>query len=59
MKENAGTGQGIRLEPAWKKSASSSYRKEYVQHDSNGVTKKKLNSLVLDVQVLLCKPCGS
>ena len=59
MEENAGMGSDVRLEPAWKKSASSSYRKGCVQHCCLGVMKKKLNPFGLDRQILLCNSYGS
>ena len=55
----AGKGPNVRLEPAWKKSTSSSNWKWYVQHGSIGVKKKKLNPLGSDGQSLLCNSCGS
>ena len=58
MEEKAGTGPDVRLEPAWKKSVSSSYREHSLQHGSNGVMKKRLNPLALDGKNL-CKSCGS
>ena len=59
MEEKPGTGPDIRLEPAWKKTASNSYWKGSVQHGSNSVMKKKLNSLGLERHIWLCKSCGS
>ena len=53
--EKAGPGPNVRLEPAWRKSVSSSYKKCSVEHGSNGVIKKKLNALGLNGQILLCK----
>ena len=47
------TGAYIRLEPAWARLASKSYKIGCAQHGSNGVLKKKLNSLGLDGQILL------
>ena len=59
MEENSGMGSDVRLEPAWKKLVSSSYRKGCVQHCSIGVMKKKQNPLGLGRQILLCNSCGS
>ena len=56
-KEEAETGQNVRLEPAWK-SASSSYRKGCAQHRNIGWVKKKLNPVGPDGKILLCKSCG-
>ena len=56
--EKAGTGQNVRLEPAWK-SASSSYRKGCAQHGNIGWVKKKLNPVGPDGKILLCNSCGS
>ena len=58
-KEEAETGQNVRLEPAWKKSASSSYRKGCAQHGNIGLVKKKLNPVGPDGKILLCNSCGS
>ena len=57
----SGKGPNVRLEPAWKKSTSSSNWKWYVQHGSIRVKKKKvkLNPLGSDGQILLCNSCGS
>ena len=57
--DKAGTGSNIRLEPAWKKSSSSSYRKRCGQHCKIGWMKKKLNPLGSDGKILLCNSCGS
>ena len=68
--EKAGTGSDVRLEPAWKKSASSSNRKACGQHFKIGWMKKKLNPLGYDGKILLnplgydgkillCNSCGS
>ena len=38
---------------------SCSNKKSSVEHDSNGVMKKKLSPLGLNGQILLCKSCGS
>ena len=51
--DEAVTGAYIRLEPAWVRLASKSYKIWCAQHCSNGVMKKKLNSLGLDGQILL------
>ena len=58
-KEKAGTGSDVRLEPAWKKSASSSNRKACGQRFKIGWMKKKLNPLGYDGKILLCNSCGS
>ena len=55
-KVEAETGRDVRLEPAWKKSASSSYRKGC---DQRGWMKKKLNPVGPDGKILLCNSCGS
>ena len=57
----ARTGLDIKLEPAWRKSTSSSNRtvQEGVQHCNSGWMKKKLNSLGSDGKILLCYSCGS
>ena len=57
--EKAGPGPNVRLEPAWKKSASSSYRKGCAQHRNIGWVKKKLNPVGPDGKILLCNSCGS
>ena len=57
--EKARMGPNVRLEPGWKKLVSCSYKKGNVEHGSNGVMKKKLNTLGLNGQILLCKSCGS
>ena len=57
----ARTGLDIKLEPAWRKSTSSSNRtvQEGVQHCNSGWMKKKLNPLGSDGKILLCYSCGS
>ena len=57
--EKAGTGPDVRLEPAWMKSASSSYRKGIAQHRNIGWMKKKLNPVGPDGKILMCNSCGS
>ena len=57
--EKARIGPNVRLEPGWKKSASSSYRKECDQHCKIGWMTKKLNPLGSDGKLLLCNSCGS
>ena len=52
-------GPNVRLEPAWKKSASSSYRKGCDQRCKIGWMKKKLYPLGSDGKILLCNSCGS
>ena len=56
--EKAGTGPDIRLEPAWKKLASS-YRKECGQDFKTGWMKMKLNPLGSNGKIILCNSCGS
>ena len=51
-------GPNVRLELGWKKLVSCNYKKDSVEHGSNGVMKKKLNPLGLNGQILLCKSCG-
>ena len=55
------TGLDIKLEPAWRKSTSSSNRtvQDGVQHCNIGLMKKKLNALGSDGKILLCYSCGS
>ena len=55
--EKARMGPNVRLEPGWKKLVSCRYKKDSVEHGSNGVMKKKLNSLGLNGQILQCKSC--
>ena len=57
----ARTGLDIKLEPAWRKSTSSSNRTEQdrVQRCNIGWMKKKLNPLGSDGKILLCYSCGS
>ena len=57
--EKAGAGPNVRLEPAWKKSASNSYRKGCAQHRNIWWVKKKLNPIGPDGKILLCNSCGS
>ena len=52
--EKAGMGLDVRLEPAWEKQASSSYRKECDQRCKIGWMKKKMNHLGSDGKILLC-----
>ena len=59
LREEAETGQDVKLQPAWKKSASSSYRKGCAQHPNIGWVKKKLNPVGPDGKILLCNSCGS
>ena len=54
-------GLDIKLEPAWRKSTSSSNRtvQDGVKHCNIGWMKKKLNTLGSDGKILLCYSCGS
>ena len=54
-------GLDIKLEPAWRKSTSSSTRtvQDGVQRCNIGRMKKKLNTLGSDGKILLCYSCGS
>ena len=54
--EKARMGPDVRLEPAWKKSASSSFKKGC---DQRGWVTKKLNPLGSNGKILLCNSCGS
>ena len=55
------TGLDIKLEPAWRKSTSSSNRtvQDGVQRCNSGWMKKKLNTFGSDGKILLCYSCGS
>ena len=55
----ARTGQGVKLEPAWRKSTSSSNKAGYIQRGNNGWMKMKLNPLGSDRKILLCNSYGS
>ena len=55
----AGTESDVRLEQAWKKSPSRSYRKRYDQRCKIGWMKKKLNPLGSSGKILLCNSCWS
>ena len=55
----AGTGPDVRLEPAWKKWASSGYRKGCNQLCKIGWKKKKFNPLGSDGKILLFNSSGS
>ena len=56
----ARTGLDIKLEPAWRKSTSSSNTtvQDGVQRCNIGWMKKKLNTLGSDGKILLCYSCG-
>ena len=56
--EKARMGPDVRLEPAWRKSTSNSFRKG-CDHRNIGCVKKKLNPVGLDGKILLCNSCGS
>ena len=57
----ARTGQGVKLEPAWRKFTSSTNKAGYIQrgNNGNGWMKKKLNPLGSDGRILLYNSCGS
>ena len=55
----ARTGLDIQLEPAWRKSTSSSARTVHAQRCNIGWMKTKLNPLYSDGKTLLCNYCGS
>ena len=61
--ENDRIGHDVKLEPAWRKLTSSSYKAGHIQRSDRGGggggMKKKINHLRSDGKILLCYSCGS
>ena len=57
--ENDRIGRAVKLEPAWRKLTSSSYKAGHIQRCDSGRMKKKINPLGSDGKILLCYSCGS